>query len=116
MKQHISVEQLAELSTSQFKKLMKCVEEKNLLPHFTAPQLMLHPTNKYLADCMSIGQMIELLQDSGDTWWKLEKHEINAHVGGVPDDYEGHFTWNSGKGSNTLADTLWEAVRKVLEE
>jgi len=113
MKQHITETQLTELSASQFKKLTKYVTEKNLLPHFTGSQLVLHPASKYLADCMNIGQMIEFLDENkdgfdlkGEDMWYVPRIEYQ-HPSGM--------LFFSMQWDNELCYALWEAVKKELE-
>jgi len=112
MKQHITETQLTELSASQFEKLTKYVTEKNLLPHFTGSQLVLHPASKYLADCMNIGQMIEFLSDTGNNFWI--SYDRNPMLWSYTKGKTPH-----PKDQNTvpeICDTLWEAVKEVLEK
>jgi len=111
MKQHITETQLTELSASQFEKFTKYVTEKNLLPHFTGLQPMLHPASKYLAECMNIGQMIEFLMETNnyiqdsyiDDSYKNKIQVGDYGVLGIGWDGE-------------ICDTLWKTVKEVLEE
>lgn len=69
---------------------------------------------------LSIGQMIEFLQDHGNAWWHIQSHEVNIVIGDRPSDYEGHFTYigSDGRGTKTgysVCDALWQSVKEVLE-
>jgi len=110
MKQHITETQLTELSASQFEKLTKYVTEKNLLPHFTGSQLVLHPASKYLADCMNIGQMIEFLDDNNKKdlfskkwWYSICEGDYGCGVDLIDEDM-------------IICDALWKTVKEELEK
>jgi hypothetical protein len=107
MKQHISKSQLNELSPVIKGKLIVYCNDHKIKWRLFDDDVMTKPL-------LSIGQMIEFLEDNGNSWWRIEKHEVNVFVGDIPDGYEGHYTWNTDKGKNTLCDALWVAVKEVL--
>jgi len=111
MKQHITETQLTELSASQFEKLTKYVTEKNLLPHFTGSQLVLHPASKYLADCMNIGQMIEFLMETN--LYTQDGHFDDAYENTVVG--RGYCVFGIGW-DGELGDTLWKVVKEEVEK
>ena len=111
MKQHITIEQLNELSEEGKEKLLQYMEDKDYLPHGT--QMMLHNEGYYLSQFLSIGKMIEFLDEhtnelgmqfnDSSTYWSIwyggeQRIEYNNLL-----QYE-------------LCDALWEACQEVLEQ
>ena len=97
MKQHITPEQLNELSKEEKKKLRKWLMDKQIMivqPHYLIP--------------LSIGQMIEFLDENG---FEITRHKTESadHV------------WSVTRGDSNflfkeLCDALWEAVKEILEK
>jgi len=110
MKQHVATKQLLELNEDQLKVLNKWCVERN----YCEPK---NEVGVLYEMRLSIGQMIEFLEDSGKAWWSIRKEEINVFVGEMPDDYEGHYAvyMDEKTTGNTLVDALWSAVKEVLE-
>ena len=87
MKKHISEEQMSELSDKGINKLAKW------------------NNGRYLAKNLSIGQMIEFL---GDDWWE-RPHDCSLNYSSD--------VWSCDFDTNDyLCDSLWQAVREVLNE
>jgi len=87
MKQHITIEQLNELSDEQWVRLKKWNKDMSLL---------------------SIGQMIEFLDEEDDyfkTWYRQGKSKISKECR--------TFEWLY---DTELCNALWEAVKEVLNE
>lgn len=106
MKQHVTIEQLNELSQSAREKLRKYKLDSWAEPLHDARKTGPHagkiyyaqiPTEEYL---LSIGQMIEFL---GEDWW-FDLFDIPDTEGAVIKTYDGE-----------LCDALWETVKEVLE-
>lgn len=99
MKQHITLEQLNELSPEAKEKLNQWGDSKGLFPHFVD-----EPPDIVLARCIGIGIMIEFLiendiKESGSSLYFLD--EYSATYGDLSEVL--------------LCDELWEAVKEVLE-
>lgn len=110
MRQHITEEQLKELTDLQRQALLNYTEEKGWYPQFTRPTLMLHTFDKYLSDCIGIGQMIEFLNEHAKLNWEIRMHKPNYDVN-YPDskispDFEDY---------KELCDALWEACKELLK-
>lgn len=131
MKQHITINQLNELSKEQKKKLVNwwkpragdlyAVDKPNELLEEVFIFGGLGGVAAFIAEkpyypLLSIGQMIELLEDSGNAWWSVRKEEINVFVGEIPDGYEGHYSvyMDEKTTGNTLCDALWSACKEEL--
>lgn len=104
MKQHIKIDQLNELNHIQRGRLQEWWDK-----------------TPYSAEdgeipLLSIGQMIEFLQNSGRCWWTIRKEEINAFAGEMPDGYEGSYSVYMDEKTTgmTLCDALWQAVKHEL--
>ena len=112
MKQHITIEQLNELSNEGKEKLRKWCDKKD----YIKADIMALATNKPMPlPLLNIGQMIEFLQGN---LINIETIEQAGEVGECPplkfmitssidsfDDQE----------SLELCDALWEAVKEVLK-
>ena len=100
MKQHISVEQLNELSDKGKEKLRKWVLEKRYYS-------TLNPIRNKELPLLSIGQMIEFL-DYRVKGWQYTNDPLGKYW----------TIWSSTDKkfeSKELADALWEACKKVLK-
>jgi len=103
MKQNITQEQLDELTTRQRKKLEDWVFEN-----------ITKTVNKFIP-LLSIGQMIEFLEDNKEGGWEI----YNLPVQISNDKILGLFVVNNyGKYYRRpeLCDAIWEAVKEVLKE
>ena len=115
MKQFISVEQLSELSDSGKNNLREFIKEKS--PNLSEMAVG-HDRLTEQISLLSIGLMIEFLEHKGQLgqihhllgwtgeWcrWRItDKEGKPAHIDGNPDFIE-------------LCDTLWQAVKKILNE
>ena len=106
MKQHIDQLQLEEITSKAKEKLLEWMNKKEYIPHGT--QMMLHDGGYYLAQFLTIGQMIEFLFENNcfvfayDTEgaWLERRQGIVIHWGDLKD--------------RELCDALWEAVKDVL--
>lgn len=109
MRQHITEEQLKELTDLQRQALLNYTEEKGWYPQFTRPTLMLHTFNKYLSDCIGIGQMIEFLDEHKKGWGITrpypEENDQRIRLGYL----------NYMFIKEELCDALWEACKEVLK-
>lgn len=111
MKQHITEEQLKELTDLQRQALLNYTEEKGWYPQFTRPTLMLHTFDKYLSDCIGIGQMIEFLDEHNcDVHTCRELPENARYMRKKHHDYTQ--VWSNPK---DLCDALWEACKEMLK-
>jgi len=99
MKQHITVEQLNELSENGKSNLVDWYNENNKLPVFQPI-----PETDLL---LSIGQMIEFLDKNNDTNWEIRLHKPRYDVRTYLSEEEDH---------GELCDALWGAVEEVLEK
>ena len=104
MKQHITPEQLNELSEKGRKKLWAWCKEKGYLGIIDHSRPL-----EYYMKPFSIGQMVEFLVDQFEGV-KIEWTDSNACIVKVPGVI--------GVGGNRegLCDALWEAVKEVLEK
>lgn len=113
MKQHITIEQLNELSGKGKAKLTEYIlprtEFKNLKELYSFYPLL------------SIGQMLEFL-DEQEAYSILNRPGEERWVTGIIKDYnlgegwiEEEYIINAHKGEE-LCDALWEAVKEVLEK
>lgn len=111
MKQYINIGQLGELDDESRKKLYKWALKKRYY-HYYGPSQSVTPDGavinkdyeKYcVMDRLSIGQMIEFLVDNK---WINSDTEIFTVGEFTPD-----FKWE-----DNLCDSLWKAVKEVLEK
>lgn len=103
MKQNITQEQLQELSPKAKEKLLS-LTSWDYLPH--GAQMLLHNSDFYLSDFLTIGRMIEFL---GFDW-------IYA-IGYDDEDYDDNLYFSLTLiDQEKLCDALWEAVKEKLEE
>lgn len=96
MKQHISVEQLSELSDKSREKLEDYVFSNIIM------------TQKRFIPLLSIGQMIEFLDEECGAWkmeswqeWEIVDTEMNKNI--------------TLSKSAELCDALWNSVKEILE-
>lgn len=121
MKQHITIEQLNELSKPSKKKLMNSIDNifylnaQKQFPGIATTHW--HEDKNYL---LSIGQMIEFLSKHREivvvtnglgSLTGLPNFLWKAGGGGVGENMEDNL-----KTSDELCDALWEAVKEVLDE
>ncbi len=110
MKQRITLDQLNELSPNGQKKLLEWEIEHGYAPEDTARSE--HLEKNYLLREPNIGQMIEFLDEHGDFIYSKQ---------GSGNEYLYWTTRERGKKQNKhmrkeLCDTLWKAVKEVLEK
>lgn len=108
MRQHITEEQLKELTDLQRQALLNYTEEKGWYPQFTRPTLMLHTFDKYLSECIGIGKMIEFLDEHKKGWviTRPYQEENDQRI------RLGYLNYIFIK--EELCDALWEAVKEVV--
>ncbi len=119
MKQSVTQEQLQELSPKAKEKLLS-LTSWDYLPH--GAQMLLHNSDFYLSDFLTIGRMIELLDEAmpisimghqsawdGGVWY--------WNGGSIPQELTESAIEKSLKHFNApeLCDALWQAVKEVLE-
>ena len=99
MKQHITEEQLGELSEKGMEKwfdfLWNTVLKKDTFRG---------TTNSEIIELTTIGQMIEFL-DENEIWFQKDEKSWDVWV-----QYQGAYT------KKELCDALWEAVKEVLND
>ncbi len=100
MKQHITIDQLSELSEKQ---------TDRLLDYFPTLKLSPYNSKENICNTLTIGRMIELL---GDGWIEEIRYVTDTpDVRKLSDSFDDiYFPRNS-----FLCDALWEAVKEVLE-
>ncbi len=109
MKQHITVEQLNELSKEEIS-LLEDIINKN-------PITKKVPLKKYQWNVSSIniniGWMIEFLEDNWNDWY-MDYQDTTCYwsvkLGYLPNIEEPRLSY----GNEELADALWEAVKDIL--
>jgi hypothetical protein len=124
MKLHINQEQLNELSDKGKERLREWWENSDLYPELDDDFVHLYIPEGNMYPLLSIGQMIEFLDEYSKKDWKIDTnfHDdlINCkdHLG----LHEYEVRWANDKGqigfvseSNILSDALWKAVKEVLE-
>ena len=120
MKQNVTIEQLQELSPKAKEKLIALTSWDNL-PH--GAQMLLHNADFYLSEFLTIGKLIEFLDegkyfkepDDTDSYdvqvvWRISYlqppgKDLRKKSFGIE--------WNEGI---ELCDALWEAVKQILEK
>ncbi len=119
MKQHITVEQLNELSSKVKKKYEKLFRVSGIIEYAD-----IHGTqhlNKYtrpkkgIVYLVSIGQMIEVLAQK-DYFVGIEKGRCSASDDDCGMEHEYWFINNDPIYKEELVDCLWEAIKVVLKE
>jgi len=113
MKQHITPEQLDELSLDQKSKLNSWMQEHNYSSYSVVTLMLTIKTNTigYVITPLSIGQMIEFLMETNiyiqdsyiDDSYKNTVSQSDYGVLGIGWDGE-------------LCDTLWETVKEALDK
>lgn len=91
MKQHITIEQFMELTDLG----------KGRLWDFATPKqyLVTGKDHQTIYQLLSIGQMIEFLDEHGETDYLLEEYAIYGHYG-----------------ESELCDQLWHSVKEILNK
>ena len=113
MKQHITPDDLAQLSQGQREKLIEWFKSKDYFPQFTQPTMMLESFDTLFARVLGIGQMIEFLQENWNDWYmSYQDTTCNWYVrlGYLPDIEKPRLEYCEEE----LTDALWEAVKEVL--
>lgn len=113
MKQHITVDQLNELSDKGKENLLTYCKDKGYIRESYDDLGEWGKVNvKYSITLLSIGQMIEFLDDN--------KVDISYHLGylfvDLDYDYDGAETYDKRYDNDELADALWEVVKEVLDK
>ena len=106
MKQHVTREQIAELTTVQFKRLPLPINEAQIAEFDRLKENGI--TSSVVSEYMTIGQMIEILQEKFITITHLETQDPTILYKWTVNFEE------YGFGNVELCDCLWEAVKKVL--
>jgi len=111
MKQHISEDQLNELSEDGKLKLSQWLQDKKYVSYSINEW---GPGQEVKRNMPNIGQLIEFLEESG--WFNIDgSYQYHIHV-----DYDGWHVRKEGSDAcyaeGELCDSLWQAVKKVLEE
>lgn len=112
MKQHITTDDLAQLSQEQREKLIEWFKSKDYFPQFTQPTMMLESFDTLFARVLGIGQMIEYLTSKTNDFGVEFSHLDAMWVVWWGDREPYTFDDNISE----LADVLWEAVKEVLRE
>ena len=113
MKQHITPNDLAQLSQEQREKLIEWFKSKDYFPQFTQPTMMLESFDTLFARVLGIGQMIEFLQENWNDWYmSYQDTTCNWYVrlGYLPDIEKPRLEYCEEE----LTDALWEAVKEIL--
>lgn len=125
MRQHISVEQLNELSDKGKEKLREWYKKykHEIIPGSSTTDI---GQGTYFDPLLSIGQMIEFLEDQQLTVENMEQYKNIYWTVYLSNKYaDDSVTWKNEKGeevftkiftSAELVDALWEAVKQVLEQ
>lgn len=112
MKQHITIEQLNELSEKGKERLREWWNKTQ-----TTKDGEKWENGISNIVCLSIGQMLEFLDESGHTFYSINTQENNGKREFFMISYKKSSIKQALNGHRTeLCDALWEAVKEILEQ
>lgn len=111
MKQNITLKQLRELTENQKEKLKNWYEKCKGVPFIDTTEVW--ADDKFLPQ-LSIGKMIQFIQENIGTDWSIHFGKDLAFVG--RSDKDGFHGQTPENPDGELCDGLWEIVRQILNE